>query len=67
MAAEIFGVLSTQLKVGGLGGVFGFDYAALPFIFRLFDVPESEWLDTFERLSVLCAEALKVWKPEKKN
>jgi len=65
LAAELFGVLSTQLKVGGLGGVFGFDYAALPFIFGLFDVPPELHRDTFDRLSIMMSTALKIWQDQR--
>lgn len=49
----------TQWRTG-MGGPTGLDYAALPAVMRLSEVPRSEWPDTFESLRVMEAEAMKV-------
>lgn len=40
---EVFVALTSQSRLGGMGGWAGFDYSALPFILKAQMVPESEW------------------------
>lgn len=67
LAAQIFFVLLSQLRVGGMGGVFGVDYASLPFMFKVFEVPEELYSDTFERLQVMVNSAIKIFNEKSKR
>lgn len=51
--------VSTQWRVG-MSGATGLDYNVLPAVFRMLQIPESDWPDTFECLRILESEALKV-------
>lgn len=43
-----------------MNGVTGLDYNVLPAVFRMLQIPETKWPDTFECLRILEAEAMKV-------
>jgi hypothetical protein len=50
-----------------MGGVFGVDYASLPFLFAIYEVHPSQQLDTFERLQVMVSHAVKLFNNKKKK
>lgn len=58
-AINTFIALSTQWRTG-MAGPTGLDYAAVPAVLRLTDVPRGDWSDVFDCLRVLEEEALKV-------
>ena len=58
-AINVLIAVSTQWRVG-MSGATGLDYNVLPAVFRLLQIPESEWPDTFECLRILESEAMKV-------
>lgn len=64
---ELFEETTSQLRVGGMGGVFGFDYSSLPLILAVYQVPESEWYVTLRKLSAIYAIALPIWNKPKDN
>jgi hypothetical protein len=45
--------------MGGMGGVTGFDYSALPFLFEVHGVDKSEWAEYLDKICVLSEVALK--------
>ncbi len=64
----IFLELTSQARVGGFGGVFGFEYTALPIVFQLHCVPEEYWHEYYIKLHRTWVVAMKHWnkKEEKK-
>jgi hypothetical protein len=56
----VFMAMNTQWQVGGMGGVLGLRYEALPTVLRLTQVPRADWPDVFSRLQVMEGEALRV-------
>ena len=58
-AWEVFAKLYGQAKVGGMGGVYGFDYAVLPFLFVTYGVPRSEWWIYLDKIEVVSKVALR--------
>jgi hypothetical protein len=56
-AWEIFIHLSTQVRVGGLGGFAGIDYASLPALFNVFGVRPEEQIFYLDKIRIL-SEAL---------
>jgi hypothetical protein len=68
VAWEIFEDTTQQLRIGAMGGVFGFDFAALPVLFDLHSVPEEARFITLKKLNAIYAVALKHWnKSDKKS
>lgn len=61
VAWTIFQHLTTQAKVGGMGGVFGFDYSALPVLFTAYSVQECQWANYMEKIHVLSSIGVKHW------
>lgn len=57
MAVNAFIAMTTQWRVGANGAT-GFDYTALPVVFRLQQIPRKDHSDTFEAVRVMEAEAL---------
>lgn len=64
-AVEVFEALSTQWRTGPMGGVIGLDYAAIPAVLRLMDVPRDQWRVLFTDLREMESEALAVMRPAK--
>lgn len=66
MVWDLFSDVASQARMAGLGGVVGFDYAALPFLFHVHQIPETDWWITLRKLQVVFAVALKYWnkKPD---
>lgn len=60
-AWEIFEDTTQQLRIGGMGGVFGFEFSALPLLFSIHSLPEDEWYVTLKKLTVIYSVALKIW------
>lgn len=56
-AVNVLIAVSTQWRAG-MGGATGLDYNVLPAVFRMMNIPEADWPDTFECLRVLEDEAL---------
>jgi hypothetical protein len=50
-----------QAKVGGMGTYLGFDYSCLPFIFKLYEIPEAEWEYYIDKFHVITRIAMKHW------
>ena len=40
---KIYNLVSSQLRIGGLGTVLGVDLVALRFVFEMFEVPVYKW------------------------
>lgn len=57
---EVFLALSTQWRIGPGGEMYGLDYAALPAVLELCDVPPDERRDVFEGVRVMEREAIDV-------
>lgn len=62
-AVNVLIAVSTQWRTGACGAT-GLDYNVLPAVFRLMQIPETDWPDTFECLRVLEAEAMDVMNHE---
>lgn len=58
-AVNTFIAMSSQWRMGPAGPI-GLDYAALPAVLRLTQVPRASWPDTFEGLRVMESEAMKI-------
>lgn len=61
MAWEIFAVLMTQIRTGGLGGFMGVDYAAVLPLLIAKDVPRQDWdfvLDSLTKLNSIALSCL---------
>lgn len=56
---EVFQLLSTQIRTGGLGGFIGFDYAALSAIFEAKQVPIYEREFVLDKIRLLTEVASK--------
>ena len=52
-AWDVFLRMTTQARVAGMGGVVGFDYTPLPFVFRMVGVGRDDWAETFEKVRAL--------------
>lgn len=61
----IFEATTTQLRIAGMGGVLGFDYSSLPFLFATYGVPETEHLILLQKLNAMYQVALKIWNKPK--
>lgn len=62
---ELFAAMSTQWRVG-FNGATGLDYAALPAVFSLHQVPDDQQRDCFSELRMMEDEALKAMHEAKK-
>ncbi|MCM8599909.1 MAG: DUF1799 domain-containing protein [Candidatus Accumulibacter sp.] len=56
---EVFLALQTQWAVGGMGGVIGLRYEALPAVLDLLQIKKRRRRDLFAALRVLEAETLR--------
>ena len=52
-AVNTFIAMSTQWRVGGMGGLIGLDYSALPAVMRMKGVPRAEWSDVFDSVRIM--------------
>lgn len=59
VAWEIFVSLSSQMKTAGMGEFIGYDLQTLPFLFQVFQVPESEWIFYLEKVEAVIRVAVK--------
>jgi Phage related hypothetical protein (DUF1799) len=68
VAWEVFQEMSSQARVAGLGGVIGFDYQSLPFVFGIHQIGSEHWYETYLKLLRVWAVAMKHWnKKEEKS
>lgn len=58
-AVELFAAMSTQWRVG-MAGATGLDYAALPAVFDLYDVPKGQRRERMDEIRIMEREALAV-------
>lgn len=56
-ALNVFVAMGTQWRVG-MSGATGLDYAVLPSVLRLLEVPRKQWRDLFDDLRVMEESAL---------
>lgn len=64
---ECFLALASQANVGGMGGVVGFNYAALPVIFAAKGIPFALWGYFVEKLEVITPIALRYWNDKNRS
>lgn len=57
-AVRLFSAMGTQWSVG-MAGPTGLRYEAIPFILRMQGVAEDQWLEVFDGLRTMEAEALR--------
>ena len=62
----MFRGMMTQWRTG-MNGPTGLDYATLPAMLRLYEVPDAQHRDVFEAIRVLEDEALTIWANERKR
>jgi hypothetical protein len=58
-AVNAFIAMGTQWRTGGMGAT-GLDYAALPAVLRLINIPRADWPEAMDGLRIMEAEALKI-------
>ena len=58
-AVNTFIAMGTQWRSGAVGAT-GLDYAALPAVLRLTQIPRLEWPAVLDGLRIMEAEALKI-------
>ena len=56
----VFAALQTQWRIG-MGGPTGLDYAAVPVVMELYEVPAKDRRQVFDDIRVMESEALKVF------
>jgi hypothetical protein len=60
-AWEVFELISTQPRTGGMGGFLGFDYSALPVILDSKRIPKYEWPFILDKLNIISNIAVRFW------
>ena len=58
-AFEAFNSLGTQWRIG-FGGPTGLDYAVIPDVLKLHQIPDADWRDVFDSIRVMERVALEV-------
>ena len=58
LALMVFRRMGTQWVVGGMGGVVGLRYEALPMVMKVAGVPRSEWQEVFDGVQTMERRAL---------
>lgn len=59
-AFNVFRRMLTQLQTSGMGGVTGLRYEALPFIFRICQVPPADEPDVMDGVQIMERHMLKL-------
>lgn len=67
IAWELFEDTTQQLRVGGMGGIFGFEFSALPVLFTIHQIPEEDWFVMFKKLNTVYSIALRIWNVKDTN
>ena len=64
---KVFELMSTQLRVGGMGSIMGIDFAAFPVVCDAMEIPidERSWL--LEQLAELSKLVVKFWNKPKED
>lgn len=57
---DVFIAMGSQWNVGGMGGVIGFNYASLPAVLDLLEVPAAERREVFYGLRTMERAAVKI-------
>lgn len=57
---QVFAGMLSQLNIGGMGGVIGLRYEALPLVFRMYDIKREDEQDIFDGLRVMERAAVKL-------
>lgn len=57
---DVFLAMTSQLNVGGMGAIIGFNYASLPAVLDLLQVSAEERRDVFHGLRVMERAAVKM-------
>jgi hypothetical protein len=57
---NVYTRLTTQWRVGGMGGYLGLDYATLPFFLDLEAVPKADWPEVVTCIQMMEGEALRL-------
>lgn len=63
-AVNVFVRMSTQWRVGGMGGVIGLVYEALPVVAQG-EFMSDEWPDTFESIRILEEATLEIMRSKR--
>lgn len=50
-----------------MGGVVGLDYSALPFLLRVYNVPEPEWEIYLDKIKEIVTIGLRHWNRDTKK
>lgn len=59
-----FVAMSTQWRAG-MGGATGLDYAAMPAVLRMTQVPRADWPEVFDAIRVMESVALDTMRKDK--
>lgn len=66
-AWEIFLLLTTQLRVGGMGVILGLDFAAIEPIFNMRQIPLDERTFLLDKLAELSRVVVKYWNKKSED
>lgn len=61
MAWEMFNILSTQLRVGGMGGIFGVELTMFPALCDIKQIPPSEREILLDKILIIIPIAVGFW------